>query len=494
MANSTEYANKLVRNVLLLSTVLGTVSSYSNGNISNTVAILIGGGFVSMLLSILIFRGKAINASKYIGTLGLAVIVFVIVSNTHTAINFMLVFFLVAITTVYHEPAMIYLSGGIGIAFTNYFFLLNRSEIFHTEKLGNLFAVNVTFFMFVAALLMQARIGQRMRKKGEADTTVMAESNQRMGLVLDEVKHSVATLGEFSRSMKSNVGSTGQIAKEVRSAFSEIAKGVESQAVSANEVNESMASVTGKIESLATTSTELRELSNATSDIVEVGNEQLTTLNNQLERVGEIILTNLQLMKDLNEKSSQIEQITAQISEISSQTNLLALNASIEAARAGEHGRGFAVVANEVKKLAVNSGSSTEEIGQILGNIQSQARRATELAQSGSEAIMISLEAMGRTKHAFGEIESNTGLVLGRAVSMDEMMNDFMTVTGVIADEMNSVSGVTQQTSAGVEQVLASVEEQAQMTEDIVKGFKELEELTKRLEVVVLSDEDHKES
>ena len=66
----------------------------------------------------------------------------------------------------------------------------------------------------------------------------------------------------------------------------------------------------------------------------------------------------------------------AVITGIAQQTNLLALNATIEAARAGEAGKGFAVVANEVKELAKQTATATEDIGQKIEAIQNDTKGA----------------------------------------------------------------------------------------------------------------------
>lgn len=69
------------------------------------------------------------------------------------------------------------------------------------------------------------------------------------------------------------------------------------------------------------------------------------------------------------------DEILRFINEIAANSNLLGLNAAIEAARAGDHGRGFAVVAEEIRKMAVNSAQSVNEIKAIIGGIDQQTQQ-----------------------------------------------------------------------------------------------------------------------
>src|ERR671923_2528161 len=76
-------------------------------------------------------------------------------------------------------------------------------------------------------------------------------------------------------------------------------------------------------------------------------------------------------MNQLGVAAREIGKVTETITEISSQTNLLALNATIEAARAGSAGKGFAVVANEIKELAQQTATATEDIKNRIAGVQS---------------------------------------------------------------------------------------------------------------------------
>ncbi len=84
-------------------------------------------------------------------------------------------------------------------------------------------------------------------------------------------------------------------------------------------------------------------------------------------------------VKSLQDNADKISGFVETISNISEQTNLLALNAAIEAARAGDHGRGFAVVADEVRTLATKAREASNQISDLVGNIQHETEGASDL-------------------------------------------------------------------------------------------------------------------
>jgi methyl-accepting chemotaxis protein len=110
----------------------------------------------------------------------------------------------------------------------------------------------------------------------------------------------------------------------------------------------------------------------------------------------------LDTVTSLRTASDQIRHAVDLINQVASQTRLLALNATIEAARAGEAGRGFSVVAGEVKTLANETSSSSEE---IMGQVNTVQQAAAD-AVSVLEAVTGSIREMG-------------GLVSGIAAAVD---------------------------------------------------------------------------
>jgi methyl-accepting chemotaxis protein len=96
-------------------------------------------------------------------------------------------------------------------------------------------------------------------------------------------------------------------------------------------------------------------------------------------------------MHVLADAAQKIGDVLKMIQAVAAQTNLLALNATIEAARAGEAGKGFAVVAGEVKALASQTATATEEISGQIRAIQDSTRDAVAaIARIGGTISRIS--------------------------------------------------------------------------------------------------------
>lgn len=162
---------------------------------------------------------------------------------------------------------------------------------------------------------------------------------------------------------------------------------------------------------------------------------------------GQAVSETVLAMEKIAEKIGLIE-------EIAYQTNLLSLNASIVAAKAGQHGAGFSVVATEVRKLAIHSQDTANEINELATNGVSIARNAGHLL-----AEMLP------------DIQRTASLVQEIASASDEQ------ATGVrqISQAIVQLDSAIQQNAAASEQLAATAEElneQSQALSEQVGFFK----------------------
>ena len=170
--------------------------------------------------------------------------------------------------------------------------------------------------------------------KGEAgDLTVQGDYNAK-----DEIGQLNRSFNGMLAAFKDTVSrilaaaGVSASAQQISASTEEIASGSNSQAQSAQTMNELFKELSTAIDSVARSAEFASELSNKTMELAEEGS---TVVNTSIH--GMNVLN--QQMSSLEEDSNKIGEIIEVIDDIAEQTNLLALNAAIEAARAGDQGR-----------------------------------------------------------------------------------------------------------------------------------------------------------
>ncbi len=170
----------------------------------------------------------------------------------------------------------------------------------------------------------------------------------------------------------------------------------------------------------------------------------------------------------LGESSVEIGKVIKVITSIAQQTNLLALNATIEAARAGEAGKGFAVVANEVKELAKQTASATEEISQKIETIQHDTTAAVNAIGEIGGIINQINDIQNTIASAVEEQTATTNEIARNAAEAAQGSQE-------ISRNITSVSQAAQNTTVGAANSLNAASELARLSSDLkslVDNFK----------------------
>jgi methyl-accepting chemotaxis protein len=182
----------------------------------------------------------------------------------------------------------------------------------------------------------------------------------------------------------------------------------------------------------------------------------------------EVVTGTSATVAELGRSSADIELVLKAITSIAAQTNLLALNATIEAARAGEAGKGFAVVAGEVKQLAQQTATATEDIARRINAIQTTSAEATAAIGRIGEVISEINEHQEAIAAAVEEQTSTTG-EMGRNVAeaADSSSRIAATITAVAESSRATKSEIVESQT-----VISSVTRLSGDLQELVRGFR----------------------
>ncbi|MDP4095315.1 methyl-accepting chemotaxis protein [Paenibacillus sp. P96] len=290
-------------------------------------------------------------------------------------------------------------------------------------------------------------LSRELHIRGKDEIAQLAGSFQKMTGNLKEMIGQVSITSnavvEGSDDLLRRVDAVSGTARQTAHSAEEVAKGSMTIATAASENARAMEEITQGIQHIAASSGEVSEQISKAADEAVNGNTLAQNAVSQMNLVGEAAEESLKYVKTMNKRSEAIGEVVSSIFEITKQIQMLSLNASIEAARAGEHGRGFAVVAGEVRKLAEQSKTATQQISDYLLTLKEDSHMSVNSMSRVNTEIVAGSELVQRAGAAFNEL-------------MDVIQNVNMTI--------QAVSAATEEVSAGSEEVSASVEETANIT------------------------------
>jgi PAS domain S-box-containing protein len=225
---------------------------------------------------------------------------------------------------------------------------------------------------------------------------------------------------------------------QIGTAAAQIRAASEEQATGAAQQSSGVSEATTTIEELNTTATRIAKNAETVARLAGDTLSGMQEINVKVNDTARKILA-------LGEKSQSIGNITKLIDDIADQTNLLALNAAIEAARAGEVGRGFAVVAQEVRKLAERSSESTEEIRQIINEIQGETNATIMSIEGSTNWVKKGLDMIEETAKSAKEISIATQQQKFASEQVVQAMREIDSVTKqFVSSTRQAVASATQ--------------------------------------------------
>ncbi len=192
----------------------------------------------------------------------------------------------------------------------------------------------------------------------------------------------------------------------------------------------------------------------------------------EIRQLANVVTESSEIINQLQDDTNKVNLVLEVIRGIADQTNLLALNAAIEAARAGEQGRGFAVVADEVRNLASRTQDSTQEINQILAQLQSAASKAVTTMESSKSGVEASVESANQAGESLLEIAS--------AIEVISAMNDAIATSTKQQTEVSAIM------VNHVEDIQSCADEASNASVEIADASNELTELASKLEAIAL--------
>jgi twitching motility protein PilJ len=312
------------------------------------------------------------------------------------------------------------------------------------------------------------RLMNELQTVAEGDLTQEATVTEDItGAIADSVNYTVEELRSLVSNVQNTAARVAQTTSDVDATSTELLAASNEQLHEIRETGKSVVDMAGRINEVSAQAQESASVARQSLQAAESGLQAVQNAIGGMNSIRDQIQETSKRIKRLGESSQEIGEITELISDITEQTNVLALNAAIQAASAGEAGRGFSVVAEEVQRLAERSADATRQIAALVKAIQTDTQDAIGAMERSTQGVVEGARLSDNAGTALTEIDRVSRQVADLIEQISNAASREAGLANVVADNIQHIFAVTEQTGEGTRATANQVRELSRMAEEL---------------------------